>query len=348
MNDLNSWNNLSSATFRGAVDSLRSLSDLISWEPAAFGDASPRIIAQQSVLVLVHPQGPSTRLAGTISIDKNDKPDLLHQLRDLGIGEDTLFVDVQGFAKSNSPSATLRGGTFSARTLLDTANLQFSRRDIDGAIATYTRLINEFADTDDIRFLLANAYAESKMHAQAIGEYDQSLIRRDELTRVSVAAINFNRGNCNAGMSKHESALADYSDAIALRSPFRRAHFNRANSYFALGEFEKAIADYGCAPNCLQTEYNQGNTYMALGQFKPALECYESALKFGEESVQIANNLAHAREIICLLNGADTLHRGILQRAGSLRSSQIGLPGYANPELFDMQPILIRHNHYYV
>ena len=340
MNDTLSWEHVSASSFSSVLNSLRSPSDLIAWEPAAFGEATRRIVAQQSVFALMHPQIRSSRLIGEIPIQRDDKPDLLEQLQALGVGEDTLFLDVHGFAKANSPSATLREGSESATTLLNTANQQFQRADYSEARQNYANLLLRYTDAEDIHFLRGNAFAADGKNSEAIEDYDKALRNRERLTGVSVAAVLFNRGNVLASDGCHDAAISDYSEAISLRPSFHRAYFNRGNSYFELPNLEQAIADYRRSDDLPHAKYNQGNAHMILGQFSAAVECYESALALDGTSEQLGNNLAHARRYSTMLQDVDAQGNGEFQGGQPLRTARIRLPDNADPSLFNTQPIL--------
>lgn len=340
MNDTLSWEHVSKSPFSSVLNSLGSPSELVAWVPPAIGEATPRIIAQQSLLVLMHPQVQSSRLVGQISIQSNDKPDLLEQLRSLGVSEDTLFLDVHGFARANSPSTILREGHESAATLLNTANQQFLRTDYELAIQNYSTILLRYADADNIRVLRGNAFAADGKNPEAIEDYDKALSNRDRLTGVSVAAVLYNKGNALARNGQHDAAIAAYSEAIGHRQAFHRAYFNRGNSYFANSNLEEAIADYRCAEDLRDAKYNQGNAHMIRGQFRAALECYESTLNHGGRSEQLENNLAHARRLSTSLQGVDAHWDGEFQGGQTLQTARVRLPGDADPSLFNRQPIL--------
>lgn len=340
LNDTLTWEHVSESPFSSVLSSLGSPSGLIVWEPPTFGEATPRIIAQQSILVLMHPQVRSSRLLGQIPIQGNDKPDLLEQLRSLGIAEDTLLLDVHGFARANSPSMVLRDGHESASTLLNTANQQFLRAEFKLAIQNYSTILSRYADADNIHVLRGNAFAADGKNSEAINDYDKALSNKDRLTGISVAAVLFNKGNALARDDQHGAAIAAYSEAIGLRQAFHRAYFNRGNSYFALSNLEEAIADYRRAADLRDAKYNQGNAHMIRGKFRAALECYESALDLGEASEQLDNNLAHARHLSTILKGVDTHWDGELHEDQALRTAKIRLPDDADSSLFKTQPVL--------
>ena len=340
LNETLSWDHVSEASFSSVLNSLGSPSDLIVWDPPAFGEATPRIIAQQSILVLMHPQVQSSRLVGQIPIQGSDKFDLLEQLRSLGFAEDSLLLDVHGFARANSPSTILREGHESAATLLNTANQQFLRTDYKLAIQNYSTILERYTDADNILILRGNAFAADGKNPEAIEDYDRALSNKDRLTGISVAAVLYNKGNALARDGQHHAAIAAYSEAIGLRQAFQHAYFNRGNSFFALRNLEEAIADYRRTEDWRDPMYNQGNAHMIRGQFQAALACYESALELGEGSEQLDNNLAHARRLSANLQGVDAHWDGEFQAGQTLRTAKIRLPGGSDSNLFNTQLIL--------
>jgi tetratricopeptide (TPR) repeat protein len=54
----------------------------------------------------------------------------------------------------------------------------------------------------------------------------------------------YNRGNAYAQGNNHDRAIADYNEAIRLKSDHAHAHSNRALTYEKLGNREQAIADF--------------------------------------------------------------------------------------------------------
>ena len=341
MSDSLSWDNLSSNSFSEICSSLGKSSGHIGWEPSALGETSPRITAQQSFLVLLHPQVSPSRLAGTIPINHNDKAVLLRQLRVFGIGEDSLFRDVYGFALANAATAPQHRIHASANTLLETANRHYMRREYERAIANYTDLMKRFADSEDIRFYRANAYAEARMNTEALDDYGHALSHREHLSRVPVAAVLLNRGNLLARTGDHDAAVTDYSEAIELRGKFRSASFNRANSYFSLGRFDEAVFDYKATAGYHHAMFNQGNAHMALGQFRDAVECYENALSLGWNTIQLRNNLDHARKLDEALQGVDVLRDSGRHDWPVKRTVEFKLPAGADSALLDRPPIVL-------
>ena len=60
-----------------------------------------------------------------------------------------------------------------------------------------------------------------------------------------LSGLHYDRGNVRAALGNHETAVADFDDAVkhAPDTP-RDALFNRRNSKYVLGQFEEAQMDY--------------------------------------------------------------------------------------------------------
>jgi tetratricopeptide (TPR) repeat protein len=53
-----------------------------------------------------------------------------------------------------------------------------------------------------------------------------------------------NRGIAYANNGEYDRAIADFTQAIALKPDFALAYSNRGNAYANKGEYDRAIADY--------------------------------------------------------------------------------------------------------
>jgi tetratricopeptide (TPR) repeat protein len=90
------------------------------------------------------------------------------------------------------------------------------------------------------------------------------------------------RANASYEHGELDSALADYSRAIA-RNPFlAEAYAGRGRVWFRKGNLEQAIADYSAAleigHDSAATYYNRGLARSALGDLKGAIDDYEKAI----------------------------------------------------------------------
>ena len=212
------------------------------WEPPLSGDASARILRQRSVFVIGRPLLPEdTGIVSEIIISGHDKESLRDELESLDVHEESLFLDVYGFAQASArrPAPSLTSGAYQRR-----GNRHFQKGEYAEAVTAYSRSL-ELGGTVGLTYLLrANAHSASGHHHEAVEDYDRAEERHDELPYYLQSILYFNRGNANSSIPKNEAALGDYSSAITLHPGLKSAYYNRGNIYMDLYRFEEAISDY--------------------------------------------------------------------------------------------------------
>ncbi|HVO16549.1 MAG TPA: tetratricopeptide repeat protein [Alphaproteobacteria bacterium] len=100
-------------------------------------------------------------------------------------------------------------------------------------------------------------------------------IERGGMAPVDLAALYNSRGTAFAARSELGQAVADYSQAIALRPDFVDAYVNRAGAYFALARFDPALADYNAA---LQVQRTEAALYLGRAQVYYFLKRYAESI----------------------------------------------------------------------
>ena len=212
------------------------------WEPPLSGDASARILRQRSVFVIGRPLLPEdTDIVSEIIISGQDKESLRDELESLDVHEESLFLDVYGFAQASArrPVPSLTSGAYQRR-----GNRHLQKGEYAEAVAAYSRSL-ELGGTVGLMYLLrANAHSASGHHHEAVEDYDRAEERHDELPHYLQSILYFNRGNANSSIPNNEAALGDYSSAITLQPDLKSAYYNRGNIYMDLYRFEEAISDY--------------------------------------------------------------------------------------------------------
>lgn len=92
-----------------------------------------------------------------------------------------------------------------------------------------------------------------------------------------------NRGNYYRVNKQLDKALADYNQAITLKSDYELAYNNRGNVHFNKGEFKEAIEDYNIVlkskPNDWKALNNRGAAYFSLNQIDTGLEDVNKAIE---------------------------------------------------------------------
>jgi TPR repeat len=90
-------------------------------------------------------------------------------------------------------------------------------------------------------------------------------------------------GNKAYDREDYIEAIANYSEAIKLKSNFLYAILNRGNSYMLRGDNQNAIKDYttliSLNPNFARAYFNMGVLYQQSGEYTSALSNYQKALK---------------------------------------------------------------------
>lgn len=92
---------------------------------------------------------------------------------------------------------------------------------------------------------------------------------------VDLAALYNSRGTAFAARNELGQAVADYSQAIALRPNFVDAYVNRAGAYFAQARFDAAVADYTAA---LQVDRTEASLYLGRAQVYYFLKRYAESI----------------------------------------------------------------------
>jgi len=126
---------------------------------------------------------------------------------------------------------------------------------------------------------------ESGDYKTAISLYTEALVQ-SKLTRQSInpAITYFRRGIAYLANGVIDSAIVDFSHAIAFKHDYGYAYINRGIAYFTKNEVDKAIFDYDRAikllPMDADAHNNRGVAYFRNGNYNQAISDYTNALKF--------------------------------------------------------------------
>jgi len=131
------------------------------------------------------------------------------------------------------------------------------------------------------------------------------------------AAAYFNRGNAHSAKGEHETAIADYDEAIKLDPKSASAYNNRGSARSDKGDVDGALSDFNEAiklnARYASAYFNRGNIYAAQGEAR-ALKDYDAAVKFNLRNV----NAYIARGALLLASGATAKARADMRHALAL------------------------------
>ena len=116
-------------------------------------------------------------------------------------------------------------------------------------------------------------------------------IQSGRFTGGNLAIAFTNRGLAYKRKGQWDQAIADYSEAIRLKSDDAQVFNNRGNAHFHKGQLERAIKDYDDAirlkPDLAVAFSNRGNVYRKKGQFDRAIEEYDKAIRIEPGNAQV-------------------------------------------------------------
>ena len=204
----------------------------------------------------------------------------------------------------------------------------------------------------DVR--LGNEAFRQGDHAAAIGHYTDA-IRSGELVGEALAITYNNRGVAHGEAGDFDPAIADYSQALALRPGdattirnLRVAHVRRGEVNFASGAYDAAIADFTLAielePDHHLAYQRRGELHAERGMLDLAVEDLERAAQLspGDPAIVAAlERVAQQREAIVAAGeregpaaGEPTPMAGVEEQAAreALVAEQPPTPGPSSPE----------------
>ncbi|MEO0967582.1 MAG: tetratricopeptide repeat protein [Cyanobacteria bacterium J06639_18] len=166
------------------------------------------------------------------------------------------------------------------------------RRDIK-SIQNSTKIINN-PKTSNLKRKNAYinrgvVYFRHKKYQEAIADY--SKVIKDHNSQTDIAPTNsqlinayVNRGIVYSSLQepKHQLAVKDYNQAIAIKPDYADAYINRGIAYSGLGQYEMAVKDYikaiSITPENADIYYAKAHTQSLMeGKIKRAMYNYQRA-----------------------------------------------------------------------
>ena len=275
------------------------------WEPTIGGDAIARILLQRSVFIIGRPfVSLESEVISEITVGKEDKHRLLAELNILDFNQESLFLDVYGFAQA---SKTRRVPDLSAGAYNRQGNRYYQQGDYDKALAAYNRSVQLAPDGGLTYLFRANVLAAAERHGEAIADYDKAIGHVAVSRRGILDSAHFNRGNSKAAVGDLDGAVEDYTQATEQNPERPGYYYNRGNAYFDLYRFSEAVGDYDKAIGSGSTHavYNKGMALLSLGQLVEARSCFQNAAVMGYDHFTVQQNLWTLEQVMPLVDGLD-------------------------------------------
>ena len=262
------------------------------WEPTPTRDADHRIVRQRSVFVFGGPFSPKNAVNNEIIINGANKDSIQKELNTIfNIQEDTLFIDINGFASSNSVSHDLY--VLVPHDYLKFGNEKYQRGRFKDAIHDYTKAIDLNPYYFQAYISRGNARANIGQEVEAIEDYTMVVDSEKSNSALFRWLAYFNRGNAYTQLCKYDSAISDYNKALEMKMVSRGGntynlnqpvggkgitYFNRGNAYTLNKQYRKSVSDYEQAiEHGYQTYFcyfNYGNAQIRDGDLRGALKSY--------------------------------------------------------------------------
>jgi tetratricopeptide (TPR) repeat protein len=120
--------------------------------------------------------------------------------------------------------------------------------------------------------------AEEQDYEGAIADYTEAIRLKSDL-----AVAYSHRGAVYREKGQHEQAIADYTEAIRLRPGDALAYHCRGWTYYIMGQYDEAIADYTesirLRPDDPDAFGGRGAAYKGKGQHQQAIADYTEAIR---------------------------------------------------------------------
>ncbi|ACK67605.1 Tetratricopeptide TPR_2 repeat protein [Rippkaea orientalis PCC 8801] len=143
-------------------------------------------------------------------------------------------------------------------------------------------------------FNLGYNKGESGDNQGAIADFNQAIKIKSDL-----AEAYYNRGLAKSNLGDYQGAISDYNQAIEIKPDYAAAYNNRGLTKYNLGDNQGAITDYTQAieikPDDADAYYNRGLAKYNLGDKQGAIADYNQAIKIKPDYATAYNNRGNAK-----------------------------------------------------
>jgi len=150
----------------------------------------------------------------------------------------------------------------------------------------------------------------------AIADYNNAILLKSE-----APGVLSNRGNAKKELNDFAGALADYDAAIKIQPQWLEAYFNRALTKEILGDTLGALNDFSKVIEIntyyVDAYYNRGNIKYYMKDYEGALQDYNTALTLNPKYINAYNN----RAVVFYMMGNNTKACADWQKASGMGHS---------------------------
>ena len=212
-----------------------------------------------------------------IIVEKEDKIDILKDLRLLGITRKSLFKDAHGFAESSTYDESAEA--------IPKKELFFIKGNYAAQIVNFPRAVELYTRVLDIDPKYAAAYINRGNAKQSLGNLQGAIRDYDEAIDLDPnnAAAYFIRGFLKQTLGDLRGAIEDYDKSIKIDPEYDAVYFSRGFAKQTLEDLQGAIEDYDEAINLNPTDVasysNRGIAKVILRNFACDIEDFDKAIE---------------------------------------------------------------------
>ena len=183
---------------------------------------------------------------------------------------------------------------------------------LDGAAASYRRVLEIKPDSADAHFNLGNVLYKLGQLDGAAASY-----RRALEIKPGYAKAHCNLGSSLQGLGQLDNAIASYRRALEIKPDYADAYLNLGVISCKLGQLDDAVTHYHRAleikPDYADAHCNMGIALQKLGQLNDAVLSYRRALEISPHLVVAHCNLGSSLQGLGQLDGAVASYRRALE-----------------------------------
>ena len=214
--------NLNNVFENDSIGKIIESGDLLQWRPPMHGEAERRIIRQSGVFIIN--LKPREKNLSFINIPKGDKQKIINELRNnYQISEETLFIDLAGFAKNHASEKPLP----EALGAFYCGNISANKEEWVEAIKYYDEAIRLKPDFANAYYNRGHAKGKNGDMVGAIKDYNEVIRLKPDYVMA-----HFNRSFIKAENKDWDGAITGYSQTIRLNSNYADAYFNRSHACY--------------------------------------------------------------------------------------------------------------------